>query len=383
MRIAVCTPMFRPDLNGLVTAVFERCKELINLGHKVLLIAPTDGSDGSIRCISELRSIGVSIETYVSFYDKKNGINRPRPYSLRKIAHRKVHEFEPDILFVDSPLIAFIFARYMPRIKKLRKKGVLIAGICHANVVLGLKKAKFPLIAILANILGKFVYNRYDFTIMPSTFLKDTVGNVKNALVIPFLGYRNLSIISKAQKRKATFRVLYVGRIEIEKNIEFLYKVANNVQNKSKYEIEWIFVGGGGALENWRAKQTDRIKFIGPESPENVREWYKSSDIFVTACEHESFGLTIIEAMASGIPVLVPNAGMAPKHIPPSCKELIYNPSDIVGLTELILRLCTDQNFYNYVSGHRSMLELSWNEATNILISEVIRNGSNRRKKFN
>ncbi len=363
--------MFVPDANGLVTAVTERTRALAKAGNEVLLVAPHSGDPLVDQYLGSLRAIGVHVVTYASYWDAKNGMHRPVRASVSRVANAQIIEFAPQVLFVDSPLMFFLFARFLPCFRRLRTMATQVVGVCHANVSEGLRRGGFPVLSRIVRALGPLIYNRYDVTVMPSEYLKGCVSGVKNALVVPFLGCLDDSE-RRASRLDASGRIiLYVGRIDREKNIDFLYSVASELVEELPADVLWCFVGGGGMLQYWRERQTERIRFVGPVPRSDVWGWYERAYAFVTACGHESFGLTVAEAMAAGLPTVVPASGMAQLHVPDECAELVFQPGDREGLKGIVSRLVCDAGFHRRMSNHRSMLHMSWDEGTSRLMQAV------------
>lgn len=87
---------------------------------------------------------------------------------------------------------------------------------------------------------------------------------------------------------------LYVGRVAVEKNIEAFLKL--------DLPGTKIVVGGGPLLEQLRAKYRE-ISFLGPKSGEELARLFASADVFVFPSRTDTFGLVLLEALASGTPV--------------------------------------------------------------------------------
>ncbi len=87
---------------------------------------------------------------------------------------------------------------------------------------------------------------------------------------------------------------LYVGRVAIEKNIEAFLKLKLNGTK--------LIVGGGPQLEELQQKYQDAI-FVGPKKGEELSRYYANSDCFVFPSLTDTFGLVLLEALASGLPV--------------------------------------------------------------------------------
>ena len=87
---------------------------------------------------------------------------------------------------------------------------------------------------------------------------------------------------------------LYVGRVAIEKNIEDFLKL--DLQGTK------MVVGSGPQLEQLK-KQYQNCVFVGPKKGAELSRYYASADCFVFPSKTDTFGLVLLEAMASGLPV--------------------------------------------------------------------------------
>jgi len=87
---------------------------------------------------------------------------------------------------------------------------------------------------------------------------------------------------------------LYVGRIASEKNIEAFLDL--------ELPGRKVVVGSGPMLEELRARYPD-VVFTGKRTGEALAECYASADVFVFPSRTDTFGMVLLEAMASGVPV--------------------------------------------------------------------------------
>ncbi len=88
--------------------------------------------------------------------------------------------------------------------------------------------------------------------------------------------------------------LLYVGRIAVEKNLEAFLELDVPGQK--------VIVGSGPALEDLRARYAQAI-FSGPQFGESLARHFASADVFVFPSLTDTFGIVLLEAMASGVPV--------------------------------------------------------------------------------
>jgi 1,2-diacylglycerol 3-alpha-glucosyltransferase len=102
--------------------------------------------------------------------------------------------------------------------------------------------------------------------------------------------------------------LLYLGRVSPEKNVEEIIQVMPEYFN-TRENVKFVIVGSGPALEKLEnmvkhLKISDRFVFTGSQPWDKIGLFYRLGDVFVSASKSETQGLTYIEAMASGLPVV-------------------------------------------------------------------------------
>jgi 1,2-diacylglycerol 3-alpha-glucosyltransferase len=103
--------------------------------------------------------------------------------------------------------------------------------------------------------------------------------------------------------------LLYVGRISQEKQIE---RLTHFIEKRMSLwpQIHFMLVGAGPAVSKVEeiisdSPHKDRIHYVGPVLMENVPQYYAAADLFLSASQSETQGLTYFEALACGLPLLV------------------------------------------------------------------------------
>ena len=120
------------------------------------------------------------------------------------------------------------------------------------------------------------------------------------------------------KKRGAQGKViLYVGRISKEKELDFLAQVAERME--ADEGVTFAFVGEGPFLSELRKKVPHGI-FTGALHGQDLSRAYASADLFVFPSTTDTYGNVVIEALASGVPVLVSDQG--------GPSELLRDPDD-------------------------------------------------------
>jgi glycosyltransferase involved in cell wall biosynthesis len=140
----------------------------------------------------------------------------------------------------------------------------------------------------------------------------------------------NIDEYSPLEKETRSFKVLFVGRISRNRNVEPIIKAAAIIKQKlPKKKIKFRIVGGeekssdtskSGYLEELKilAKEldvSDMVEFTGPKYDEELRKEYRTAHIFVYTSLSENFGQTMLEAGAAGLPMICTKVGIAPEII--------------------------------------------------------------------
>ncbi|MFX1519587.1 MAG: glycosyltransferase family 4 protein [Promethearchaeota archaeon] len=201
---------------------------------------------------------------------------------------------------------------------------------------------------------------QFDQIITHSTYIKDEIRQRYgvNSEVIPHgvdLNRFNPTISGKHIRDRlyvgdATI-LLYVGRLEAHKGLQWLLKALNLIKNERKdVNLKTIIVGSGRERKRLerlvkRMNIADIVIFAGHVSEEVLPSYYAASDIFVIPSLYEGFGLPILEAQASGSPVIGSNCTAIAETI--GFGGVVVEPNNEISLKNEILRLIDDTQTYN------------------------------------
>ncbi len=176
------------------------------------------------------------------------------------------------------------------------------------------------------------------------------ISNPENTVIVPN-GIDKDFFMIKAEERK-TIRnkfgmddeeiiIASTGRIAPEKGHETLIKAFDNIHSSDKRLKLWI-VGDGPSRTLLEEKysnlvQSGNIRFFGFQN--DVKPFLAASDIFVLPSIYEGFGLSLVEAMASGLPCIASSTGGIPDIIDDSHDGFTFPPGDDSTLSQLILKV--------------------------------------------
>jgi glycosyltransferase involved in cell wall biosynthesis len=108
------------------------------------------------------------------------------------------------------------------------------------------------------------------------------------------------------------FRIGYVGRLTAEKNVRLLARLEGALLASGHRDFRIVLVGQG-AEEAWLRKNLRQAEFTGVLTGRDLSCAYSNFDLFVFPSETDTFGLAVLEALASGVPAVV-MAGGGPKY---------------------------------------------------------------------
>lgn len=157
--------------------------------------------------------------------------------------------------------------------------------------------------------------------------------------------------------RKA--RLLYVGRLAIEKNLQALARVLSHV--KGSLDCEMVFVGEG-PLEGELRQALPWASFEGRLKGEDLSRAYADGDIFVFPSLTDTFGNVVNEAQASGVPCLVMDRNGPGEIITPGQTGLLAPTEE--SFAEGIIRLARDERLRKEMgrAAAESARERSWDK---------------------
>jgi glycosyltransferase involved in cell wall biosynthesis len=117
----------------------------------------------------------------------------------------------------------------------------------------------------------------------------------------------------RRDRHDAKFTVGYVGRLTTEKNIRFLAELEHAMENGGFPDFGFSIVGQG-AEEEWLRSRMRRARFHGVLRGEALARAYANMDVFVFPSRTDTFGNVVLEALASGVPAIVTEAG-GPRYL--------------------------------------------------------------------
>ncbi len=357
MRIIHFTNNYLPRVSGVARAVYNYKIGLEKLGHKVLIIAPkytrktnTNIKKGIVR-VDSIRLSGLF-----------ESLNYPLPIYFFKKIETICLEFKPDIIHSHHPFflgkIALKFAH------KYRKSLIYTYHTPYFEYFKTKRLSTFSL--FLQNGVKSLIRNyikHCDTVIVPSPIMKQNISikNRSQIKVLPspidlnvFLYPRKDFIRRKYQLKPSDLILLTVSRLSYEKNLFFLLEAFANVLKRLSKNVYLVIVGGGylKSLLVIKAKKLkiDRwVIFTGQVNYTSLPHYYSGADVFVYAGSFESQGLTITEAIVSGLPLVVLDKFGSAQHFVKN-NETGFLTSNKNNFISYIIKMLNNENLRRRIS---------------------------------
>lgn len=375
MRIAITSDLYYPMTNGVAVFAHNLAKGLAKQGHEVLVICPSftgrqhrEKRDGVTTFY--LRSI-----RFPFYPDQINkvpegkeflGLPLPRlayrhglwitvdPYpTMKKVLNR----FRPDVIHLQTAeMVAIATRRYA------KKYDVPLVSTGHAypdNITSQLKilkPIKKPLDAVLRTYMASFLKHAEYATMPTEMAIDDLVPKKRKHFQVPVEPLSNGVDLAKFGPKKALERiyrkyrlpkgkpiVLYVGRVDPEKSLSNVVSAFAGVLDRVP-EAQLVIVGDGTDRRHLQdlaqALGIEKsVHFPGRIYPPDIMEIYRTATLFVTASETETQGIVLIEAAATGLPLVAVDAGAVRELCQHKKNGILCHPGDVTEITNAIVKV--------------------------------------------
>lgn len=372
MKILLGTDNFYPNVNGAARFAYELAKGLVIRGYDISVIAPARKFK-----YTTTRHEGITIYGIPSVMIPK--IIHPAkiriPLTIDPfVIERIVAKVDPEIIHIQDH-----FMICTSLVNAAKKFGIPKIGTNHFlpdNLIHYLHTPAFAKKPLSEFAWRQFidVYKQLDLVTTPTKTAANLIKNLglKN-LIIPvscgvdlnkFNPKNNGSYLKKRYK-VANLKpvVLFVGRLDHEKNIDVIIKAFAKVLNH--IEAELVIAGKGKEKSNLVNLANElgigkNITFTGLIPDKDLPFLYRIADVFVIASTAELQSIATMEAMASGLPVVAARAIALPELVYDNKNGYLFDRGDAETLANRILTIIRNpalkkamsENSLKIISGH-------------------------------
>jgi phosphatidylinositol alpha 1,6-mannosyltransferase len=352
VRVAIVAESFLPNVNGVSNSVLRILEHLRRTGHEALVIAPDNppGQPRADRIHDGIRVHRVPSRMFPKVTTLPLGVPMPRMLSV-------LRGFDPDVMHLASPALLGYGG-----VKAARRLGVPTVAVYQTDVPGFAASYGIPMTARAAWAWFRHLHSLADRTLAPSSVTMESL--VAHGFPRVHRWARGVDVLRFAPSaRSAALRrrwspegkqiVGFVGRLAPEKHAERLAALAANES------VQLVIVGDGVDQRKLQLAMPTAF-FTGALYGEELAEAYASMDVFVHTGEHETFCQVVQEALASGLPVIAPDAGGPRDLVAPYRTGLLLGVNEFQSrLPAAVTHLLQERHRYSQAA-RRSVLGRSW-----------------------
>ena len=379
MKIVIATAVYYPMINGVAVFSHNLAVGLAARGHEVLVLCPSQTKKNYLRkedgvTVQRLKSVDVKVypDQINTVPPRKHfaGVDWPHLYykngmkvsvfPVRQVK-KALDKFQPDVVHVQvSDPIGLSVVSYA------RKRGIPVVTTEHnqPEVLTGSFKMPNVVRKPVNGLLSAYFRNRQsksDFVTMPTRQAIDNlilsrgkefpvpVAAVSNGVDLTNFkpGKASAAIYRKYGIESNIPTVLYVGRVDPEKQVGLVLEAFKKAR-KDLPKIQLVIVGDGVDLPRMKKlalelEVASGVKFLGRVLPPDLYELYKIGGVFATASEIETQGIVLIEAAATGLPLIAVAAGAVGEVCQDQINGFLCQPGNVDGIAKGMVQILGDE----------------------------------------
>lgn len=339
MRVALFTETFLPKVDGIVNTLLHLLDHLEMRGHEALVFAP----EGSPKRYGRTRVIGLPGFSFPG----DDGLKLTYPWH-RGFVPARLEGFEPDVVHLLGPV-----ATGLVGLRHARRMDFPIVSSFHTDIPGFARQRRLGALSPALWKALRWAHNKTEVTLAPS---------VATATALRARGFANVELWTRGVdtalfnpgRRSPEWRsrltngdassplLLYVGRLAPEKRVSWLRRAMDSLPN-----VRLAVVGDGPSRRELEALlPAERTVFTGWLRGEDLASAYAAADVFVFPGANETFGNVVLEAMSSGLPVIVPRAGGVLDFVEDGETGLTFDPDEPADLARAVIRLAQDETLW-------------------------------------
>jgi len=336
VRIALFSETFLPQRNGVALILDRLIRHLTTQGHEVLLAVPISWRPrGEVPLHPGLRVLrvpGVPLPRYPD-------LTLALPLAPRVM--REVADFRPDVIHVVTE-----YSLGVTGLQTATTLGIPAIASFHTNIPRYLPYYGFGWAGELCWRYLRWFHNQAAVTFCPSETNRHELleRGFRNVRVWP----RGVDTTRFAPSGRATpgddgaphdaVRLLYVGRLTPEKDLPVLFDAYEQLRNL-RTPLQLTLVGDGAYTGIMRARAPADVTFAGYLEGQALSEAYAAADVFVFPSRSETLGNVVLEALASGLPVVGVRDGGTLENVEDGLNGVLCEPGDAGSFAAGIRRL--------------------------------------------
>ena len=360
MRIGIVSQAYYPRYGGITEHVHHTAVELRRRGHDVTIITSRFRESAEAEHSLGVERVGhnLLVPFNRAFVDLTVGL------SLRQELRRLFRAYDFEVLHTHCPN-----APTLP-LFAVQEASCAQVGTFHSVGGRGFLQDTFQ--RYVANTV-----NRLDARIAVSTTAEDSIKHycpgeyhvIPNGVdverfhpgVEPFEAWRDPRRVN----------ILFVGRLDPRKGLQFLIGAMPEVVKRTRGRARLLIVGDSYLRPRFEAMvpsaTREFVHFVGHVPSAELPRWYATGDIFVSpATGNESFGIVLVEAMATGRAVVASDIPGYRSVVNPGVDSMVFEPGNVPALARTLAALVEDPAHRAALGtrGRSRALEFAWPKVT-------------------
>jgi glycosyltransferase involved in cell wall biosynthesis len=339
MRILVINSEYPPIGGGAGNASANIARCLAADGHAVTVLTARYGDLPSQRMED-----GVTVQRIPALRRRQDRSDAVEQLAFIAAAALRssslVREFRPDatLAFFGMPCGAIGWL-----IKK--KHGTRYVVSLRGGDVPGFRPYDFRLYHKLTGPLLRVIWHEAQAVVANSRGLRDLARRFDPHIDIPIIPNGVDLLRYTAHGREwSPVRIFSVGRVVYQKGFDLGLR---SLAGLKELEWDWYIAGDGAQLPALQAQArelgiSERVHFLGWQSRDDLSKWYHQANLFLFPSRHEGMSNAVLEAMASGLPVVATRIAGNEELVLDGVTGKLVNPEDVVSLQEGLRPLLTD-----------------------------------------
>ncbi len=347
IKIALFTDVLRENLDGVTYTLYNIIERVPKERFEFLFITPYPPSEEVTLPFPVLVCRFIKFPLYSAY-------PLAIPFFDRKLK-RELDSFKPDIIHFTTPAFLGYYA-----VKYARENRIPLVATYHTHFITYVEYyfRKLPPVKIffqgVVRRITRWFYSRSYMTFVPTLPVKEDLVNLGIDEAKLMIWGRGISMDMYNPKFRdeeyikefagSGLKILFVSRLVWEKELETLINVYKHFEKRE--DVKFI-VTGEGPVKGHLMKKMPGALFTGKLIDKDLARIYASSDIFLFPSVTETFGNVVLEAMGSGLAVVVAARGGPRGIVKDGVTGLHAEPKNASDFCKKIERLLADTECRN------------------------------------
>mgnify|MGYP000858576036 CR=1 FL=1 len=307
MRIGLFTDTYFPQVSGVATSIRTLKTELEKQGHAVFIFTTTDKD---VNRYEDWQIIRIPSVPFFAFKDRRFA------YRGFTKALEIAKQYQLDIIHTQTEFSLGLLGIWIAR--ELKIPVIHTYHTQYEDYVHYIAKGMLIRPSMVKYLVRGFLHD-VDGVICPSEIVRDLLSKVEKRVIPTGIELAKFERPEIKEENLATLRLklgikedekmlLSLSRISYEKNIQAVLAAFAQVL-KEEDKVKLVVAGDGPYLDSLKEQAVqlqiqDQVIFTGMIAPSETALYYKAADFFISASTSETQGLTYLESLASGTPVI-------------------------------------------------------------------------------